>query len=106
MEKQGEFENCSRYISDTAFQKYVGKPAFANYGQGNNKPVVGGCNYGEFMFSHNINPHRLGNNPAHPQVYTNAEKEYVRQRSGQKPTFLGESSPNKDFEKTVSLRES
>ena len=28
------------------------------------------------MMTHNINPHRMSNNPAHPQVYETVEREY------------------------------
>jgi len=30
------------------------------------------------MMSYNINPHRSGNNPRHPQVYDTVEREYER----------------------------
>ena len=75
-----KFIKDSRYLPDTAFQKYIGKPAFAQYGVGNTDPTVGGINYGEYMMSHNINPHRLSNNPMHPQVYENVEKEYQKKK--------------------------
>lgn len=54
----------------------MGKPAFAQYGVGNVNPSTGGYNYGEYMMSHNINPHRSSNNPQHPQVYEPVEAAY------------------------------
>ena len=60
-------------MADTAFQKYYGKPAFANYGRANTKPTFGGSVYGNFMKTHNMNPHRFPNDPTFQQVYQSAQ---------------------------------
>jgi len=46
------------------------------YGVGNTNPTIGGCGYGNYMMTHNINPHRLSNNPQYNQVYEKAEEAY------------------------------
>ncbi len=58
------FRNVSRDLPNSAFATYYGKPAFENYGMGNNKhPVVGGFLYGHHLLTHNVNPHRNPNSP-------------------------------------------
>ena len=53
--KKSEFLNTTRWLPDSAFTTYFGKPAFHAYGKGNVKPTVGGCIYGNQLLSHNIN---------------------------------------------------
>ena len=74
--RKKNFLKNSRQRPDTAYQTYLGKPAFANYGNANVNPSNGGTVYGQYMKTHNINPHRADNNPKHPQVYERAEEEY------------------------------
>ena len=59
----------TRWLPNTAFQTYFGKPAFALYGSGNKQPQQGGLCYGDYMHSHNINPHRWPNNPQNKEVF-------------------------------------
>lgn len=40
------FLNKTRWLPDSAFTTYFGKPAFHAYGKGNVNPTVGGVNYG------------------------------------------------------------
>lgn len=35
-------ERTTRWLPNSAFQTYFGKPAFENYGAANTKPAVGG----------------------------------------------------------------
>ena len=51
-----EIHSTTRWLPDTAFTTYFGKPAFHTYGKGNTAPVVGGTVYGNYMLSHNVNP--------------------------------------------------
>jgi len=38
-QKQSEFNSTTRWLADSAFTTYYGKPAFHAYGKGNTKPV-------------------------------------------------------------------
>jgi hypothetical protein len=60
--------NTTRWLPNTAFQTYFGKPAFHNYGTANTNPAVGGSIYGNYLLSHNINPQTFGNQPEFRQV--------------------------------------
>lgn len=51
-------EETTRWLPNSAFVTYFGKPAFENYGMGNVKPTIGGCVYGNYLLTHNVNPHR------------------------------------------------
>lgn len=55
------YKEPTRWLADSAFTTYFGKPAFHAYGKGNVNPVVGGNIYGQYMLSHNVNP-ESGNN--------------------------------------------
>lgn len=61
-----------RNLPDTAMTTYFGKPAFHAYGNGNTKPSNGGVFYGQFMKTHNVNPHSGDNKPECVQVYNRA----------------------------------
>ena len=50
-QKQQEFNSTTRWLADSAFTTYYGKPAFHAYGKGNTKPV----NQNLKMMTHNIN---------------------------------------------------
>lgn len=63
MERVKKFKRGSRWLPNSAFQTYFGKPAFENYGRNNLNPLFGGPVYGNYMKSHNINPERLPNHP-------------------------------------------
>ena len=69
--------------------------------------MVGGCNYGDYMLSHNINPHRLGNNPTHPQVYETAEKMhgYMEAYKAYKAAKQAEAQAGKKEESQTTLQE-
>ena len=60
--KKSAFNNTTRWLPDSAFTTYFGKPAFHPYGNGNTKPTAGGVNYGHNMLTHNINA-ECGENP-------------------------------------------
>ena len=64
-----KFKEQTRWLSNTGFQKYFGKPAFENYGRGNTNPVWGGPMYGNYLKTHNINPQRGTNDPKYEQVF-------------------------------------
>ena len=60
--RTSEFLNTTRWLPDSSFTTYFGKPAFHSYGRGNTEPVIGGVNYGHSLLTHNINA-ECGNNP-------------------------------------------
>jgi hypothetical protein len=64
-----KFYNTTRWLPNSAFTTFFGKPAFENYGYGNTNPTYGGLFYGNYMLSHNINPVDGENLPETKQVY-------------------------------------
>ena len=48
--------STTRWLADSAFTTYFGKPAFHLYGKANINPTVGGEVYGNYMLTHNVNP--------------------------------------------------
>lgn len=67
-----KFYNTTRWLPNSAFTTFFGKPAFENYGYGNTNPVYGGLFYGNYMLSHNINPVDGENIPEFKQVYASS----------------------------------
>jgi hypothetical protein len=65
-------KTTGRWMPDSAITTYFGKPVFHAYGNGNTDPIVGGTVYGDYMKTHNVNPHSGSNNPEFKQVYTRA----------------------------------
>jgi len=63
----------TRWLPNSAFKTYFGRPPFENYGRGNINPTVGGSIYGDYLKSHNVNPHSGANKPEFKQVYTQAD---------------------------------
>jgi hypothetical protein len=61
--KLKKIHSTTRWLADSSFTTYFGKPAFHLYGKGNVKPTVGGTVYGQYLLSHNINPESGNNNP-------------------------------------------
>lgn len=57
-------------MSNSAFRKFYQRPCPENYGRENVKS--GGVCYGDFMKTHNIQPHTLDNKPETYQTYTSA----------------------------------
>lgn len=83
----------TRWLPNSAFQTYFGKPAFESYGMGNINPTWGGLGYGQYMVSHNVNPHRLPNDPSIKQVTQSAEiakskHEHIREKYGRTNNFV------------------
>lgn len=72
--RQSEFNNTTRWLPDSSFTTYFGKPAFHTYGKGNVNPTVGGVNYGQNLLTHNINAECGDNPPQFQQVYDSALK--------------------------------
>ena len=62
-EKMKKLKLDGRLLPDSAMTTYFGKPAFHAYGNGNVRPASGGLVYGEYMKTHNINPHSGDNKP-------------------------------------------
>jgi hypothetical protein len=60
--RRSQFNNTTRWLADSSFTTYFGKPVFHPYGRANIKPTIGGINYGNNMLTHNINP-ECGDNP-------------------------------------------
>lgn len=58
-----ELKGRGRLMPDSALTTYFGKPAWHTYGRVNVKPAQGGLVYGDYLKSHNINPHSGANNP-------------------------------------------
>ena len=50
--KQSEINSTTRWLADSAFTTYFGKPAFHAYGKGNVKPTNSNSKY----LTHNVNP--------------------------------------------------
>jgi hypothetical protein len=65
-------KTTGRWMPDSAITTYFGKPVFHAYGNGNTDPIVGGTVYGDYMKTHNVNPHSGSNRPEFKQVYTRA----------------------------------
>ncbi|KRX08661.1 hypothetical protein PPERSA_07473 [Pseudocohnilembus persalinus] len=82
-ERISQMGKTTRWLPNTAFTTYYGKPAFENYGMGNVKPTVGGLVYGQYMLSHNVNPHRGNKEPQFIQSHNNAIKFGERQPSSE-----------------------
>ena len=75
-----QFYNTTRWLPNSAFTTYFGKPAFENYGYGNTNPVYGGLFYGNYMLSHNMNPIDGANHPEEKQVYSSAMMKSVQRK--------------------------
>ncbi|CAK91390.1 unnamed protein product (macronuclear) [Paramecium tetraurelia] len=71
-ERIKKFQGETRWIADSAFTTYFGKPAWGPYGYNNVNPTVGGMIYGQHLLSHNVQPHRNKNDPFYIQTYQNA----------------------------------
>ena len=71
-EKMKKLKLEGRLLPDSAMTTYFGKPAFHAYGNGNVRPASGGLVYGEYLKTHNINPHSGDNKPKEVQVYGRA----------------------------------
>jgi hypothetical protein len=80
-----KFYNTTRWLPNSAFTTFLGKPAFENYGYGNTKPVYGGLFYGNYMLSHNINPIDGENKPDAKQVYSSAMVKSIQRNSFRRP---------------------
>lgn len=78
--------NTTRWLSNSAFTTYFGKPAFENYGYGNTNPVYGGLFYGNYMLSHNMNPIDGTNHPSEKQVYSSAMMKSLQREPIRKPS--------------------
>lgn len=70
--RKSTFLNTTRWLPDSSFTTYFGKPAFHTYGKGNVNPMVGGVNYGQNLLTHNINAECGENPPMYQQVYDSA----------------------------------
>ena len=62
-EKMKKLKREGRLLADSAMTTYFGKPAFHSYGNGNTRPASGGLLYGQYLKTHNINPHSGDNKP-------------------------------------------
>ena len=71
-EKMKKLKLEGRLLPDSSMTTYFGKPAFHAYGNGNVRPASGGLVYGEYLKTHNINPHSGDNKPEKTQVYGRA----------------------------------
>jgi len=72
-ERIKRLNETTRWLPNSAFKTYFGKAPFENYGRGNINPTVGGSVYGDYLKSHNVNPHAGGNKPQYKQVYAHAD---------------------------------
>ena len=81
-----QFYNTTRWLPNSAFTTYFGKPAFENYGYGNTNPVYGGLFYGNYMLSHNMNPIDGANNPPEKQVYSSAMMKSLQRKGVRRPS--------------------
>ena len=81
-----KFYNTTRWLPNSAFTTFFGKPAFENYGYGNVNPVYGGLFYGNYMLSHNMNPIDGSNNPPEKQVYSSAMMKSLQRKGIRRPS--------------------
>jgi len=72
-ERIKKLNETTRWLPNSAFKTYFGKAPFENYGRGNVNPTVGGPIYGDYLKSHNVNPHSGENKPEYKQVYEHAD---------------------------------
>jgi hypothetical protein len=79
------FYQTTRWLPNSAFTTYFGKPAFENYGYGNTNPIYGGLFYGNYMLTHNINPIDGENRPDTKQVYSSAMLKTMKNNNIRKP---------------------
>lgn len=79
-ERIKKLKETTRWLPDSSFTTYFGKPAFCNYGRGNTNPTYGGLMYGSYMNSHNMGPHEGDNNPKYQQVYETAELKAAKRK--------------------------
>lgn len=63
IDRINKFTETTRWLPDSAFTTYFGKPAFHAYGMGNTNPTYGGPIYGNYLLSHSINPECGTNKP-------------------------------------------
>lgn len=68
-ERIDDLHKCARWLPDSAYQSYFGRPAFHTYGMKNTTPTYGGHVYGDYMLTHNVNPEHGQNKPKYQQVY-------------------------------------
>jgi hypothetical protein len=63
IDRINQLHSTTRWLPDSAFTTFFGKPAFHAYGKGNTNPTYGGPIYGQYMLSHSINPECGSNMP-------------------------------------------
>jgi len=80
--RRSDFNNSTRWLPDSAFTTYFGKPAFHPYGNGNTNPSTGGVNYGHNLLTHNINAECGDHPPLYQQVYDSALQAGLDRTSG------------------------
>jgi len=83
-----DLHSTTRWLPDSAFTTYFGKPAFHAYGKGNINPTVGGSIYGHYMLTHNVNPECTPHPPQFQQVYDTALKSGMRKTGGVREPHL------------------
>jgi hypothetical protein len=86
IERLKKFYNTTRWLPNSAFTTYFGKPAFENYGYGNLNPTYGGLFYGNYMLSHNVNPMDGQNKPESKQVYSSAMLKSIKRNEIRRPS--------------------
>lgn len=86
IERLKKFYNTTRWLPNSAFTTYFGKPAFENYGYGNLNPTYGGLFYGNYMLSHNVNPMDGQNKPETKQVYSSAMLKSIKRNEIRRPS--------------------
>ena len=69
-----KLHQTTRWMPNSGFTTYFGKPAFHNYGNANTKPTFGGLGYGQYMKSHSISAHLGDSKPEYHQIHQNAER--------------------------------
>ena len=77
-QKQSDFNSTTRWLADSAFTTYYGKPAFHAYGKGNIKPV----NPNQKLMTHNINAVTGKQKAMYTQVYDSALLAGIEQTKG------------------------
>lgn len=70
-EDEDDDEDQRRWSSEKSRKSLENRPIWHPYGRANTNPAVGGYIYGNYLYSHNINPERGENKPFYQQVYNN-----------------------------------
>lgn len=76
--KVSDFNSTTRWLADSSFTTYYGKPAFHAYGKGNSNPT----NQNQKLMTHNINAVTGKQKGEYSQVFDSAVKAGLHKTNG------------------------